>query len=279
MVRGVDSDGLIRFSSIGGIDERILPGLRVKVGAQQVPGVILWTPIHHNHEQSTVKINNLRIDIGASSKDGAAVKPGDYIAFDSDYVEMSAQFLRGKALDDRVGCALLVDVLQDGPYPADILAAFTVQEEIGLRGATVAAKRLPADLALVLETTPTHDVPNPKAEPDDHEHANPGTRLGSGPALTVMDKNLIADPRLVRWLQATAEAADIPYQFKSVLGGGTDAGTIHTANSGIPSAVISVPCRYIHSPSAVMNINDYQQALRLVQAALADLSAAVLARN
>ncbi len=144
MLRGVDSDGLIRFSNIGGIDARILPGLRVKVGTAQLPGVIVWTPIHHNHEQTTVKISDLRIDIGATSQDGVTAKPGEAIAFDSSYAEMSAQYRRGKALDDRVGCALLVDILQGGPYPVDILAAFTVQEEIGVRGAKVAAQKASA---------------------------------------------------------------------------------------------------------------------------------------
>jgi endoglucanase len=279
MVRGTDSDGLIRFSAIGGIDARILPGLRVKVGAKQIPGVILWTPIHHNNEQNIVKINNLRIDIGASSKDNGQAKPGDRIAFDSAYAELSAQTRRGKAFDDRVGCALLVDILQGGPYPVDILAAFTVQEEVGLRGAGVAARRLQPDLALALETTPAYDLPDPAANPDDREHPNPSTRLGDGPALTLMDGSVIVDPRLLRWLRAAGDTNSIPYQFKTALGGGTDAGAIHIANEGVPSAVVSVPCRYIHSPHALMHMNDYHHALQLVQAALGSLSAAVLARN
>jgi endoglucanase len=279
MVRGTDSDGLIRFSAIGGIDARILPGLRVRVGAKQLPGVILWTPIHHNNEQNVVKINNLRIDIGAGGKDNGQVKPGDRIAFESTYTELSAQSRRGKAFDDRIGCALLVDLLQGGPYPVDILAAFTVQEEIGLRGASVAARRLRPDLALALETTPAYDIPNPTANPDDREHPNPSTRLGAGPALTLMDGSLIVDPRLLRWLRAAADTNAIPYQLKSALGGGTDAGSILIANEGVPSAVVSVPCRYLHSPNALMHISDYHHALQLVQAALGSLSAAVLARS
>jgi endoglucanase len=280
MVRGFDSDGLIRFTSIGGVDARILPGLRVKVGSKGLNGVIVWPPIHKNRDQNTVKLENLRIDIGTNGKEGSngQVKPGEYIAFDSAYVEMSARIHRGKALDNRVGCALLVDLLQGGPYPADLLAAFTVQEEIGLRGAKVAAQILQPDLAIALEGTTANDLPNPTAEPDDREFRNPVARLGAGPALTVMDNSMIADPRLLNWLRRTAEANNIPYQVKSLVGGGTDAGAIHTANSGIPAAVVSVPCRYIHSPAAVMNLDDYDHTLALLKAALENLSAAVLQR-
>lgn len=279
MVKSVDGDGLIRFASIGGVDARILPGLRVKVGDKKLPGVIVWPPIHRNQDQNTVKLENLRIDIGASNKEGVngQVKAGERIAFDSEYVEMSAKMRRGKAFDDRVGCSLLVDVLQGGPYPVDVLAAFTVQEEIGLRGAKVAAQILQPDLAIALEGTTAHDLPNPAAGPDNREARNPSTRLGAGPALTVMDSSMITDPRLLKWLRGTAESDSIPYQLKSLPGGGTDAGAIHTANSGIPSAVVSVPCRYIHSPSALMHIDDYDHTLALLKAALHSLTADVLA--
>ncbi len=279
MVRGVEGDGLLRFSNIGGIDPRILPGLRVKVGSKALPGVIIWTPIHQNRDQNTVKLSSLRIDVGATSKDNVGVKVGEHIAFDSDYAEMSEKIRRGKAFDDRVGCSLLIDLLQSGPYPVDILAAFTVQEEIGLRGAEVAAKKLQPDVAIALEGTPAFDVPNPTAEPDNREPRNPATRLGAGPALTVMDSRMITDPRLLTWLRTTADAAAIPYQLKTVRGGGTDAGAIHLANSGVPSAVVAVPCRYIHSPAALLHMDDYQHTFNLLQAALNQLTPAVLARG
>ncbi len=264
------------------MDERILPGLRVKLGDNQIQGVIIWAPIHKTHGQNnTAKINTLRIDIGATSKDDASgkVKRGDRVAFDSRFLEVGEKMLRGKAFDDRVGCSLLVDVLQDGPYPVDVLAAFTVQEEIGLRGARVAAQTFNPDVAIALEGTTAHDVPNPAAEPDEEDELNPTCRLGDGPVLTVMDQSIIAEPRLLRFLRQTAEANGIPYQLKTKLGGGTDAGAIHTANAGAPSAVISVPCRYIHSPSAYLNRDDYDNTLKLVQAALHNLSRNVLKRD
>lgn len=280
MVTGFDGDGLIRFTNIGGIDDRILPGLRVRIGDDLIPGVVVWTPIHQNSDQHVVKMSNLRIDIGVSNKDDVSdkVKRGDRIAFDSKFMEIGTKMLRGKAFDDRVGCSLLVDVLQGGPYPVDVLAAFTVQEEIGLRGAAVAAQTLNPDVGFALEGTTAYDVPNPLADPDEDEELNPTCRLGAGPVLTVLDSSMIVDPRLLRFLRATAEKHNIPYQLKTRPGGGTDAGAIHRANGGTPSAVISMPCRYIHSPTAYLNRDDYANTLRLLQAVLTELSAAVLAR-
>ncbi|GIL14312.1 MAG: aminopeptidase [Chloroflexota bacterium] len=281
MVTGFDGDGLIHVAPVGGIDERILPGLRVKIGENQVPGVVVWTPIHKSAGNNTPqKINALRIDIGASSKEevNGKVKRGDRVAFDSRYMELGDHMLRGKSFDNRVGCSLLVELLQGGPYPVTVLAAFTVQEEIGLRGARVAARVLNPDAALVIEGTTANDLPSPTAEPDDEDEINPACRLGAGPALTIMDRSMITDPRLLAFLRQTAESAGIPYQLKTQLGGGTDAGAIHTMNGGIPSAVISVPCRYIHSPTAYLHRDDYANTLRLLQAALKGFDRAILAR-
>jgi endoglucanase len=196
--------------------------------------------------------------------------------FDSTYTEISDKVVRGKAFDDRAGCSLLIDVLQGGPYPVDVLAAFTVQEEIGLRGARVAAQVLNPDVAFALEGTTAGDIPNPLAEPDDEEAINPACKMGDGPVLTVMDRSMIADPNLLGFLRQTAEANNIPCQVKTALGGGTDAGMIHLANAGIPAAVISLPCRYIHSPMAYLNRDDYAHTLRLIQAALDNITPDVL---
>jgi tetrahedral aminopeptidase len=268
MVTGVDGEGLIRFTNIGGIDDRILPGLRVRVGEDETPGVILWTPIHLNGDQNVVKMSSLRIDVGAKDKDDVKAKRGDRIAFDSKFVEVGAKMLRGKSFDNRVGCSLLIDLLRGGPYPVDILAAFTVQEEIGLRGAWVAGQSLNPDVAFVLEGTTAHDIPNPSADRDDEDEINPTCRLGAGPTLTVMDRSMITNPRLLNFIQTTAEGNNIPYQLKTQLGGRTDAGAIHQTNGGVPSTVFSVPCRYIHSPSAYLHRDDYDNTRRLVEAAL-----------
>jgi tetrahedral aminopeptidase len=276
IVTGIESDGLLKFKAVGGMDDRILPGLRVRVGDDLLAGVILWVPIHLNQDQNVIKISNLRIDVGGSSKDevGGKVKVGDRIAFDSRYQALSDKVVRGKAFDDRAGCALLVDVVQAGPYANDVLAAFTTQEEIGTRGAQVAVRRLQPHIALILEGTTAHDLPNPLQDPDDETATNPTTRMGHGPAITLLDASMIAHPKLRLFVQRTAEKHGIPYQFKTNPGGGTDGAVIHQAEGGIPTCVISMPCRYIHSPLALLNLDDYAHGLRLVQAVLNDITAA-----
>jgi len=280
MVSGVDGDGLIRFTNVGGVDDRILPGLRVKIGTNGISGVIVWTPIHLNREQTVVKMSNLRIDIGAASRDDAngKVKLGDMIVFDTSFVELGDHMVRGKAFDDRVGCSLLIDVLRGGPYPVDVLAAFTVQEEIGLRGAQVAAQFFQPDVAFVLEGTTANDIPNPLAEVDDQDQPNPTCRVLGGPVISVMDRSLVVDPRMFSFLRSTAEQHDIPYQLKTQLGGGTDGGSIHIANSGVMTGVISMPCRYIHSPAALLHREDYDNMLRLIEAVLQTIDDVVVRR-
>ena len=269
MVVGHESSGLIQFTNVGGIDARILPGLRVKVGKKQLPGVILWPPIHKNQDQNTKPIKDLRIDIGVTSKGEAEgkAKRGDRITFDTTFREVGNMF-KGKAFDDRAGCAVLVEILQGGPYPVDIVAAFTVQEEVGLRGARVLARRFNPDVAFALEGSPANDIPDPQADPDDNSVPNPGARLGHGPVITVMDASMITPPQLVRLLTGTAKEESIPSQFKTLLGGGTDAGAIHLTNGGVPSAVVSVPCRYIHSPAALLNKEDFANTVKLMKAVL-----------
>ena len=271
MVTAVDANGLIQFTNVGGLDPRILPGLRVTVGAQRSPGVILWKPIHLGRDMKTVAMDNLRIDVGAGDKNAA--RPGDRIAFASSFARLNDKVLRGKAFDDRVGCSILIDILQAGPYPVTIAAAFTVQEEIGLRGAKVAAERLGPDAAIVLEGTYAYDVPDPNREADAGDlPGNPGTRFGGGAVITLSDRQMITDPRALAFLRETAEANDIAYQIKTMDGGGTDGGAIHIAQAGIPTMPISAPCRYIHTPTALLHLDDYENVLALSRAVLNRLS-------
>lgn len=277
MVTSVDASGLIQFTNVGGIDSRILPGLRVKIGVKRTPGVVLWKPIHMWRDMKTAAIDSLRIDVGA--RDKSAAEPGDRIAFDGRYQQLSDTVVRGKAFDDRVGCAILVDILRGGPYPVTVCAAFTVQEEIGLRGAQVAARRLQPDAAIVLEGTPAYDVPNPNLEVDAGDlPTNPATRLGEGAVLTLVDGRMISDPRVIAFLRETAAADEIPYQVKTVGGGGTDGGAIHTAQTGVPTMTLSTPCRYIHSPTALLNLDDYGHVRALSQAVLNRIKPATFQR-
>jgi endoglucanase len=276
MVMGFDSDGTLRFKEVGGLDARILPGARVLVGPEKVPGVVLWAPVHLNKSEETVPTDRLRIDIGANTKDAAqnGIERGDRIAFASTLVELGPT-VRSKALDDRAGCASLIKLVQGDPFPFDLHVAFTVQEEVGLRGAKVAAQRIQPDLAFVLETTACHDLPQDPDEPDQTTI----TALGGGPAITVMDRSMISDPRLVRHLVAVAEREGIPHQFRSPQhAGGTDAGAIHKTGVGVPSAVVATPCRYLHGPHSIMSLSDWENQATLLRAAWMALTVSVLER-
>ncbi len=275
MITGADSDGSIRFAAVGGLDARILPGTRVLVGPDNVPGIVQWTPIHLNKGTDTVPIERLRIDIGASSRDSAlnGIERGDRVAFAGEFIELGPT-VRGKAFDDRAGCASLIRLVQGDPFPFDLHVAFTVQEEVGLRGAQVAAQRIRPDIAFVLETTACHDLPQDPDEPDQTTI----TRLGGGPAITVADRSMISDRRLVRHLVTVADAAGIPHQFRSPQhAGGTDAGIIHRSGTGVPSVVVSNPCRYLHGPYAIMNRADWDHQSGLLRAAWDALPGDILA--
>lgn len=274
MITGHDSSGMLRFTSIGGLPARILPGLRVKVGKDAIQGVVLWHPIHKNQDQKVKSMKDLRIDIGATSKGTAEgkAKPGTRATFDSTYAEIGDVMLRGKAFDDRVGCSILIDILQGDACDVDIYAAFTVQEEIGLRGAQVIAKRIKPDAAIILEGTTAHDIPNPDDDPDDTLSNNPACKVGSGPVITVIDSGMITAPQMLKFVRQTAQENNIPYQIKTAPGGRTDGASIHNSNTGIPTTVISVPCRYIHSPTAFLSKTDYAHTLQLTQAVLNNIS-------
>ncbi len=275
MIIRVEKDGRLRFRKVGGIDNRILPSKAVRIGKDAIPGVIGVKPVHllkDAEERKVLNEDDLFIDIGASSQEEAErlVQRGDRAVFDTAFTDLGPR-LKGKAFDDRAGCAVLATAFAAGPYPVELHAVFAVQEEIGLRGAQVAAYDIRPDVALVLEGTVADDLPKEKDE-------SPTTELGKGPALTVMDRSVIVDPRLLRFLIEAAEAEGIPYQFKQPGVGSTDAGRIHLAREGVPSAVVAVPCRYIHSPVSVLDKRDLDWTVRLVQAALHRLSPAVLTR-
>lgn len=277
MVTGHDGSGFLIVEAVGGIDDKILPSLRVLVGKDRLPGVFMWKPIHKNHNQDIVPLSNMRIDIGATSKDAAssAAPLGTRVAFASQFTQLSRTVVRGKAFDDRAGCAELIELCQGEPLPFDLYAAFTVQEEVGLRGAKVLVSSIQPDFALVLETTACHETPQDPTEPDQ----TTVTKMGGGPAISYMDRTSIAHPGLLRHLVATAESEKIPHQFRSPqFAGGTDAGSIHMSGAGVPTLTVSIPCRYLHSPNLILSLEDYRHTLHLVRTALARITPAVLER-
>ncbi len=268
MIVGIESNGFLKFRPIGGVDPRVLVAKSVLVGAKKIPGVIGSKPIHLQRppeRERAFSIQELLIDIGAKNKEEAEglVKLGEIAYFTTKYEEFGTGKVKAKALDDRVGCALAIQLLQEEvSFP--LIAAFTVQEEVGLRGAGVATYQIKPDLALVLEGTTASDVPGT----DEHKHA---TTVGAGPCITVMDRVSIPHPPLVQELFAIAEAEGIKVQVRRNTAGGTDAGQIQLSEEGVKVATIAVPCRYIHSPASVMSKHDFEGAYQLVKSYLTRL--------
>lgn len=265
IVSGHTDKGFLKFKPVGGIDDRILPGKRVAIGEKRLPGVIGSKPIHQQEKDERdkiTKVKNLYIDLGAESKEEAEkLSPlGTFVSFASDYVELGNDCIKAKALDDRVGCAVLIEALKHS-YEFDLYACFTVQEEVGLRGAQVAAFRVMPDVALVIEGTTCADV----AGVDPSEVS---TILGGGAALTIMDRTCYCDKRLVQYLYDVAARNKIKVQYKQTTTGGNDAGKIQGTGTGVKTASISVPCRYIHSPVSVMSRSDFESVERLTITAL-----------
>lgn len=276
MVKSIDEGGFIKFVPVGGIDDRILISKVVQIGNNKIPGVIGAKAIHlqePDERKKALKYKQLYIDIGAKSKAEAEklVSKGDYISFVSDYVEFGNNLVKAKALDDRVGCSILVELLKEA-YDATIYAVFTVQEEIGLRGASVAAYGIDPDFAIVLEGTVCSDVSNV-------DEAQYGTRLGHGPALSIMDMASLFDKGLMKQIYQIAVDNNINIQFRQITTGGNDAGSIHLTREGIPSAALSIPCRYIHSPASIMSMDDYDCCNKLMKLFLKSIKKEAYARG
>jgi len=271
MIVDDDKEGLFRFELVGGIDVRVLPGKTVLVGKDNIPGVIGAKPIHLTEDGETgrkIPLESLRIDVG---QNGAKIKPGDRATFATRFRQLGPSLV-GKALDNRLGVATLIELVKNPPPNVELLAAFTVQEEIGLRGARVAAYACDPDLAIAIDSTPAFDLP----AWDESENSAYNTRLGAGPAIYIADAGTLSDPRLVRHLARTAESAAIPFQFRQPGGGGTDAGAIHKVRAGIPSVSVSVPGRYAHTAAIVARLSDWQNTLALVYQSLSNLDRSIL---
>lgn len=270
-----EGDGLYSFETVGGIDERQLPGKPVWVGKDHIPGVIGAKPIHladRDELKSAIPLENLRIDIGPGGE--GKVKPGEYATYASTFTCIGPS-LRSKALDDRIGVATLIELVKHAPENITLLANFAVQEEIGGRGAKVAAYTFDPDLAIAVDSTPAFDLPREDGE----ENTVYNCRLGLGPAIYIADVGTLSDPRLVRFISQIADSHSIPYQFRQPGGGGTDAGMIHKTRGGIPSISVSIPGRYAHTANLVSVLSDWENTVQLLQAVLENISPAVFAKD
>ena len=252
----VDENGFVRFSPIGGVFRRYLLGGRVRFlnGTQ---GVIGFDRLDNINELPT--LDKVYIDVGATSPKDCPVKIGDVAAFDRPYSELGNRLV-AKSMDNRVGVLVAIETLRGiNSSPHDVYFVFTTQEEVGVRGAKTSAYGVDPDLGIALDVTPAGDTPRSQQKQ---------LALGKGPCIKIQDAGMIADPRLVQWMIRAAEKSRIPYQREVLLMGGTDAQAIQLTRAGVPSGCISVPVRYVHSPSEMVDYSDVQNAVRLLTAVL-----------
>ena len=266
IITAIDDNGFLKFQTVGGIDTAVLISKTVKVGS--VSGVIGSKPVHlckSNEKEKMPSVEDLYIDIGAENKAEAEcyVSLGDVAIFDTKFT-LLGDLILSKALDDRAGCAILVDLIRQ-PSQYDFYATFTVQEEVGLRGARTAAYTVDPDYAIVLESTTAADLSN---VPSDKKVC----KVGNGAVVSFMDGSTMYDRRLFEDCLETARINNIPVQVKSATSGGNNAGAIHLSRNGVKTLALSVPCRYIHSPSSVADINDIYAVRDLAKEMLLSLA-------
>jgi putative aminopeptidase FrvX len=271
MVVADEGEGLYRFETVGGVDVRRLVGKQVLVGKEHIPAVIGAKPIHlikADERTRKVPLDALRIDVGLAGK----ANVGDRAGFATKFRRVGPSIM-AKSIDDRIGVATLIELFKQAPPNIDLCAAFSVQEEIGLRGAKVAAQYFHPDLAIAIDSTPANDLPLH----DGSENTSYNTKLGFGPAIYIADSSALHDPRLIRFLRETAETEGIPYQIRQPGGGGTDSGAIQRSLAGIPTVSVSVPHRYTHSPISISRLEDWKNTINLLHAVLKRITPELLA--
>lgn len=268
IVTYITDNGYIKFTNVGGVDTSVLLGRKVKVGDSELLGAIGVTPIHlrrGDSEQKLPKTDSLYVDVGATSKEEllGVVNLGDKIVFDSEPIEFG-NCLKGKALDDRLGCAVLLDMI-NSELENDTYFAFTVQEEVGLRGAGCAAYAVKPDYAIVVETTTAADISGVSGEKE-------VCHLGKGAVVPFMDRSTVYSPELFARANALAAEKGFKLQTKSLVAGGNDAGAIHKSGCGVKTVTVSFATRYLHSPCCVINKNDINDIQLAVKALAEDFA-------
>lgn len=265
MITHIEDKGFLRFHVLGGIPSTVLPGQRIILRGSRggIRGIIGTKPPHLMREEEkkqVVSLEDLFIDVGSESLQQAGEKGieiGTNGVFDVEFEELGEGYVRGKAFDDRAGCMVLVEVfkaLKESPF--NLVAVGTVQEEVGIRGARTAAWQVDPDYGLALEGTFAGDVPGSRPE-------RTSAKLKNGPVITIADRATITHPKILRALTAVGKEKSIPFQFKKVPTGGTDAGAIHLTRAGVPSGTVAVPCRYIHSPASITHVDDIRNTIML----------------
>jgi endoglucanase len=248
----IDENGFVRFTGIGGVYPRNLPGGRVRF-ANGTVGIIGLEPTEKATESQPME--KCYIDVGAASNQNHPVKIGDVACFERPFIEMGDKLV-AKSMDDRIGCAVAIEALRAlKTTPHEIYFVFTTQEEVGTRGAETSAYGINPDLGFSIDVTAWGDTPGQKYFE---------MSLGKGPAIKIKDGGMLADARIINWMVRAAEEAKLPYQREVLLGGTTDARAMQLTRAGIPVGCISIPCRYVHSPSEMVDYNDVQNAVKLI---------------
>lgn len=260
IITKITKDGYLEFDAVGGIDTRVIISKKVRIG--NIKGVIGLKAIHltkKKERESVPKVSELYIDIGAKDEEDAKkyVSLGDYVSFDTEFERLGEKSVKAKAIDDRVGCYILTDLIKK-EVMFDTWFCFCTQEEVGLRGARVAAARINPDIALVIEATTCSDVKGSVS----YAYV---TEMHKGTAISFMDRTTIVNRNLYKWLYDLAVKNNIPVQYKTMVAGGNDAGIIHISNGGIPTMSVSVPCRYIHSPASIASLDDIDATKKLCE--------------
>jgi len=256
IVTHVDERGFARFTTIGGGRPHTLPGGRVRF----LDGRIGVIGVERPRNMSELPgFERMFIDLGVDEHADCPVKVGDVAAFERPFIDMGKRLV-SKAMDDRIGVVVIIEALrrlreEAFETPNQIYFVFSVQEEVGVRGATAAAYGINPDLGLAVDITSTGDTP---------KGARMEVHLGKGPAVKIRDKGMLADPRVVDWMVETAENAGLPYQLEILEFGGTDARAIQLTRAGVPAGCLSIPCRYAHSPSEMVDFDDVQHAVQLL---------------
>ena len=258
MVTHVDKNGFARFTTIGGVRPQTCYGSRVRF-LNGIVGVIGGERLENaNHVHA---IEAMYIDVGATSVEDCPVKIGDVAAFDRPFEDLGNRLV-SKAMDDRVCAAVLIETLKNVKNsPHELYFVFSTQEEVGMRGATTAAYSIDPDLGIASDVTMTGDTPRGiKME----------VALGKGPAIKVKDGGMLADPKVVDAMVQCAKKHEIPYQLEVLLGGTTDAKAMQISRAGMPAGCVSVPTRYVHTPSEMVDINDLNNAVKLLTAFISE---------
>lgn len=262
IVTYIRPDGTLSFSAVGGVNASVVAGRHVQVGKNRLNGIIGSKAVHNlsaDEKKTPVKINGLYIDIGAENKADAEkyVQPGDSVCFDSEYIRFGNDKIKCKAIDDRAGCAILIDLI-NSELEYDTYFSFSVQEEVGLRGAKTAAFAVNPDFAIVAETTTASDINGCTDEKRVCE-------LGRGAVVSFMDRSTLYDRELFSLAFETAEKLNIPCQTKTMVAGGNNSGAIHISGNGVRTMAVSVPCRYLHSASCTACLSDIEACENLIR--------------